>query len=108
LQHGEDFSVEAVHALDYSAKSAAAEYFADNMASESKKQKELPAHGAHTSFHQGVLTGTHKLTRPRLVTASTGPLAFLVPVVAERPLAAELISTLTSTNPDARGHAAPP
>src|SRR3989344_4688655 len=27
-------------------------------------------------FHQGALTGAHKLTRPRLVTASTGPLAF--------------------------------
>ena len=25
--------------------------------------------------HQGALTGAHKLTRPRLVTASTGPLA---------------------------------
>jgi hypothetical protein len=47
--------------------------FGDSAIISAKSSAPCPAY----FFHQGALTGAHKLTRPRLVTASTGPLALL-------------------------------
>jgi hypothetical protein len=48
-------------------------HFSDSAIISAKSSAPCPAY----FFHQGALTGAHKLTRPRLVTASTGPLALL-------------------------------